>query len=108
MKFQHKQQSEGCFCELSLVDQLANIGGEVERAIQWKPKNNDYSRKAIERALELLYFSIRDVKNRTRLKELTRLRETLIDYFYFDNNYSSSDRLWRTYFKPFYFAARKE
>jgi hypothetical protein len=39
------------------------------------------------------------------LKELTRLRETLADYFWFDNRYSSSDESWRRYFHAFTYAA---
>jgi hypothetical protein len=55
--------------------------------------------------LELLDLSIADEKNRSRLKELTRLRETLADYFWFDNRYSSSDESWRRHFHAFTYAA---
>ena len=107
MNFQHKELAAGRWFEMSLIEQLANVGSEVERAILWKEKDNkDYSTKAIERALELLYLTIADEKNRKRLRELTRLREVLIDYFYADNQYGSSDKLWRTYFNAFGYAAR--
>ncbi len=107
MSFQHKELAAGRWFELSLVEQLANVGSEVERAILWKEKaNKDYSTKAIERALELLYLTIADAKNRKRLRELTRLREALVDYFYADNQYGSSDELWRNYFNGFGYAAR--
>ncbi|MBI4743319.1 MAG: hypothetical protein HY776_00540 [Actinobacteria bacterium] len=106
MKYQHKQLSRGRWFELTFFEQMANVGSEVERAILWRDKNNDYSFKAIERALELLDLTISDIKNRIRLKELTRLRETLVDYFYFDNQFSSSDKLWRNYFYAFSFASR--
>jgi len=86
---------------------MANIGSEVERAISWRNKDNDsYSRKAAERALELLFLTIADLKNRNRLKELTRLHEVLVDYFFGQNQYSSSDLLWRKYFYAFNYAAR--
>ena len=39
----------------------------------------DYARRAFERALELLDLTIADVKHRSRLRELTRLREVLAD-----------------------------
>ncbi len=106
MSYQHKQLAEGHWFELTFFEQMANIGSEVERAITWKDKNREYAIKAIERALELLELTIADVKNRTHLKELTRLRETLVDYFYFDNQYSSSDKLWQNYFYAFSYAAR--
>lgn len=107
MNFQHKELAAGRWFEMSLIEQLANVGSEVERAILWKEKDNqDYSTKAIERALELLYLTIADEKNKKRLKELVRLREVLIDYFYADNQYGSSDKLWRNYFNAFGYAAR--
>jgi len=107
MSQQHKQLAEGRWFELSFMEQMANLGSEVERSILWKNKNNDdYSRQAFERAVELLDLTIADDRNKSRLKELTRLREVLVDYFLFDNQYSSSDQLWRNYFYPFNFAAR--
>ena len=50
-------------------------------------------------------MTVADEKHRSRLKELTRLRETLADYFWFDNRYGSSDESWRRYFQAFTYAA---
>jgi hypothetical protein len=47
--------------------------------------------KSVDRAIELLYLTIEDEKNKIRLKEFSRLKELLIDYFYFDNSYNSLD-----------------
>lgn len=109
MKYQHKELSDGRWFQLSFMEQIANIGSEVERAIAWRDKKKEYSILAIERALELLHLTINDERNRklTRLKELTRLREALIDYFFLDNEYQSSDILWQKYFRAFAFAIRK-
>ncbi|MEO0185960.1 MAG: hypothetical protein ABIL20_09205 [candidate division WOR-3 bacterium] len=107
MTYQHKELANGRWFEFSFIDQVANIGSEVVRAISWREKNREYSIKAIERALELLDLTVADKKNRGRLKELLRLREVLVDYFYFDNQYGSSDKLWHSYFYPFFHAARK-
>ncbi len=108
MTYQHKQLAAGRWFRLSFMEQMANIGSEVERTIIWRNKGNeDYSRRAFERTLELLDLTVADVKNKSRLKELMRLREVLADYFWFDNQYSSSDKLWRSYFYPFNFAARR-
>ncbi len=107
MSYQHKQLADGRWFKLKFVEQMANIGSEIERTILWKNKNNnDYSRRAFERALELLDLTVADVKNKSRLKELLRLREALVDYFLFDNQFSSSDKLWQNYFYHFNFAAR--
>lgn len=103
----HKSLSDGKWFNLSLVEQLANVGSDIERTIQWKKKGNiEYSDAAFERALELLNLTIQDPKNtKSRRKELTRVREALIDYFVFNNDYASSDALWRTYFFAFNYAA---
>ncbi len=92
---------------MSFFEQMANIGSEVERAINWRKKgNSEYSKFACERALELLDLTIDDLKNQKRLRELLRLREVLVDYFYSSNSFSSSDILWKNYFFPFNRAAR--
>ena len=101
----HKDMTAGRWQALPLVAQMANVGSEVERAIKWRHRP-DYSQRALERALELLDLTIADPKNRGRLKELTRVREALVDYFLFDNQYRSSDDFWRKYFYAFNYAAR--
>jgi hypothetical protein len=86
---------------------MANVASEVGRAIKWRNKgNSEYSRMAFERALELLDFTIRDAR-KGRLRELTRLREVMVDYFAFDNVYGSSDRNWHNYFYGFNYAVAK-
>lgn len=106
MNYQHKQLAEKNWPKLSFFEQMANVGSEVERTIKWRSKGNpDYSRLAFERALELLSLTIGQVK-KSRLKELTRLREVLIDYFVYKNIYHSSDKNWHNYFYGFNHAAR--
>jgi uncharacterized protein with von Willebrand factor type A (vWA) domain len=89
----------------SLVEQMANIGSEVERVIAWKGRNKQYSEKALERALELIDLTLADPKNRGRLKEVARMREVLADHFYGNNDYNSTDKSWRKYFYSFNYAA---
>lgn len=105
-KIQHKQLAAGRWYELTFCEQMANIGSEVERAISWKNRNKDFSNKAVDRALELLFLSIDDKKNILRLKELTRVYESIGDYFYGDNVFKSNNLLWQKYFYNFAFAAR--
>ena len=107
MSVQHTGLAAGKWEKMSLCEQMANIGSEVNRAIIWKTKKKEYSVKAIERALELIELTVSDIKNRKRLKEITRTREALLDYFYFNNEYSSSDKLWENYFLAYNYAARK-
>jgi len=48
---------------LTLVEQMANVGSEVERAFELEGKSNSaYCQKALERALELLDFTLDDLK----------------------------------------------
>lgn len=109
MEHQHKNLAEGGWQKLSLVEQMANIGSEVERSIKWKEKENEkYSQLAFYRALELLDLTVADNKNRLRLKEVLRLREVLADYFAFDNIYNSSKESFQNYFYAFNFAARNK
>lgn len=108
MNIQHKGLAQGKWFEMSLVEQLGNVGSEVSRAINWKNKNNlSNSRQAFFRALELLEFTISDKKNLSRLKEITRMRETLSDFFLGDNQFKSNDASWQKYFGYFAIAARK-
>jgi hypothetical protein len=93
----------------SLVEQLANVGSEVERAMRWSSKGRpDHCIDALYRGLELLDLTIADPRHRRRLKELTRLREVLLDYFLGPNEFGSSDEAWHGYFHAFGMAAALE
>jgi len=102
----HKTLASGRWFELSLVEQLANVGSDIQRTITWKKKGElEYSRKAFERALELLCLTIQDPKNRKRLKEICRVKEALIDHFMYDNVYQTTDESWQKYFFNFNYMA---
>lgn len=94
---------------MPFMEQMANIGSEVNRALNWQEKNNpDYTRKAIDRALELIDLTLVSIKPYSRIRELTRLREGLVDYFYYSNEFRSLPAIWRNYFNAFAFAVRKQ
>lgn len=94
--------------DYSIFEQMANIGAEVGRAINWRKKNNTkMSLNAFYRALELIDLTIEDKKNRNSLKEILRLKELLGDYIVGDNIYHTSDEQLNKYFYPFNFAIRK-
>ena len=108
MSYQHKDLAAGRWKTLSFLEQMANTGSEVERAIKWKTKNNlIYSQKAAERALELIDLTRQTVKGFSRLKELSRTREAIVDYFFGENKFMSTPALWKRYFSHFTYAARK-
>lgn len=107
MNTQHPSLAAGRWQTLPLIEQLANVGSEVERAIKWKEKGNEqYSDLAFIRTLELLDLTIAVQREFSRLKELTRLRELLVDYVRGDNEHGSTVELWHHYFFPFAYAAR--
>ncbi len=106
MNLHHKDLTLNRWQKLSFCEQMANIGSEVIRAISWREKNQKYSYLALERALELLDLTFETTKIRSKLKELTRIREALIDYFLFGNDYHSNDKNWQNYFLAFNYAAK--
>lgn len=106
----HKGLTTDRWFQFSLMEQLANIGMEIERTINWKTSLDDYedSKLAFERALELIDITIADPKNRKRLKEIVLSRELLVDHFVYDNEYHTTDESWQKYFYDFNYAAAIE
>ena len=40
MEYQHKELAAGRWAQMSLAEQMLNIGSEVSRANRWKAKGN--------------------------------------------------------------------
>lgn len=73
---------------MSLAQQLANIGSEVNRSITSFEKNDKQRMdKAIDRALELFDLTIADRRWKFRLKEIARSRELFCSLFFDQKNY---------------------
>lgn len=109
MSYQHKELAAGRWKQLPFLEQMANIGSEVERALNWQAKQNAaYCRQAFERALELTDLTLDSITDFARLKELARLREALVDYFFGTNQFKSTEDSWRKYFSNFTYAARNK
>jgi len=105
---QHVTLAAGRWRSLPFLEQMAHIGGEAERALNWKRRGHEgNSVLAYERALELLDLTLDDPRNLPRARELTRLRESLVDFFQGPNQFGSSDTLIRKYFGAFAYAARR-
>ncbi|MBI4915368.1 MAG: hypothetical protein HY825_05920 [Acidobacteria bacterium] len=101
----HPSLAAGRWFELSLVEQMAHVGSEIERTISWRGRNEKNSATAFDRGLELLDLTLADPRRRRQLRELARLREALADHFVFENSYGSTDESWRRYFHAFTYAA---
>ena len=108
MNYQHQDLAAGRWQQLTFFEQMANIASEVERSLNWRVRNNPaYSRRAFERALELMDLTLAAARRPSSLRELARVREALVDYFAGNNEYASSDAAWKRYFSPFIYAARR-
>jgi hypothetical protein len=108
-KIIHKELAAGRWFTFSLVKQLANVGSDVERTIQWKNKGNmEYSTDACIRALELLDLTIADPKNKARRKEILRVRYMFGDHYMGINEFKFTDEYWQQYFLDFAYAAALE
>jgi len=103
---QHKNLAASGWQELSLAEQLGNIGSEVSRALNWRDKDQKSYENAIDRALELLDLTIGDSRWQNRLKEIVRTRELLCDAILGGKEYKTSLKDLDTYFFYFAFSAR--
>jgi len=104
-----RQNLDACRWQtLSLVEQLGNIGSEIGRAINAQKQGKEEKKgHALDMAFELFDLTISDSRWMARLKELTRSREVVADYFFGDNVYNSAPENLEKYFYWFAFAARK-
>ncbi len=95
--------------QMSLIEQMANIGSEVDRIASWKKKSNEeYATKALHRSLDLLDLTIADSRWKDRLKEILRVREFLCDLYVGDNTYDFTPEYFSKYFLEFAVAARRK
>ncbi|OGF15683.1 hypothetical protein A3G56_03450 [Candidatus Falkowbacteria bacterium RIFCSPLOWO2_12_FULL_45_10] len=82
MTFIHKELSQGRWQQLSLAEQIGNIGAELARAKSWERKNMvKQKNQALARALELIDLTLESVNRPSQLKEITRLREVVAGLF---------------------------
>jgi hypothetical protein len=95
--------------KLTFLEQMGNIGSEVDRIAQWKKKGNEeYATNALWRSLDLIDLTIADPRWRERLKELCRMREFLCDLYIGDNTYGFTPEYFSKYFLQFAIAARRQ
>ena len=100
--YQHKTLAEGRWAQMSLAEQMLNIGSEISRANSWKAKGNEeHSRNAVYRAVELISLTIDAQRGKHDLGEFTRLYEVVCDYYLGDNEYNSDGASLQRYFDVF-------
>jgi hypothetical protein len=106
---QHRDLAGGRWFQLSLAEQLGNIGSEISRAAKWAGRNDRLSGGALDRALELFDLTLDDPRHRqspARLREIARAREVVVDYFAGRNEYGSTIDSLQRYFDAYALAAR--
>lgn len=102
MNTAHTELAAGRWAQMPFAEQMANIGSEVSRALNWRKKGNTaLAENAAGRALELLSLSLDCAETYPKLKELARVGEAIADYFFGSNEFSSSETAWRKYFDYF-------
>lgn len=104
----HKRAAAGTWHRLELVEQLGNVGSEVNRTIRaWNARRTSRFESALERALELFDLTASDVRwHGHRCQEILRAREEFCRLFFDpDVTPESAERL-RRYFFGFGHAAR--
>ena len=103
----HPDLARGRWEQLSLSEQLANVGSEVGRMLRWRGRDERLMAGAFERALELLDLTLGDRRWRDRLREIARARELLCDAAAGGHDYGTTLEDLDRYFLAFAMAARR-
>lgn len=104
-KFIHKELAQGRWLQLSLAEQLGNIGSEISRASRWQNKDKKLYEDAVERALELFDLTLEDSRWAGRRWEIARAREVFVDAIYGGKEYGSTFKDLQHYCDQFAYAA---
>lgn len=103
----HSNLANGRWNQLSLYEQMGNIGSEIGRVIRAKKNGDELAfNNAMERALELFDFTVSDPLRRGQLKEILRAREVFLDAVFDKQEFGSSLDDINKYFMQFALAAR--
>lgn len=106
MEVIHKNLAEKGWRELSLCEQMANIGSEISRARNWQERDPQIFENGVNRALDLFELTLTDPRWRGRLREIARAREVFLDCVYGSKEYKSSLSDLDRYFLSFAYCAR--
>ena len=102
----HKELASGRWFELSLMEQLGNIGSEVGRACKWQNKDQKVFNNTVDRALDLFDLTLSDSRWKGRLREIGRAREVFCDIIFGDKQYKTTLEDLEKYFNQFAFVVQ--
>ncbi len=103
--YNHKSLSNGRWQTFSLMEQLGNIGSEINRTIKAKDDKVRFN-QAVNRCLELFDLTLSDIRWKKQFKEIARAREIFCDSIWGNSEYNTSLENLNTYFYYFALAAR--
>lgn len=106
----HRDLAAGRWWELTVAEQLGNVGSEVGRAVRWSSRNPALAESALHRALELIDLTLDDPRHRrsvARLREIARAREVVVDFLAGPNHHGSTGPSLQKYFDAYALAARR-
>jgi hypothetical protein len=104
----HDTLAGGRWQQLSLMEQLGNVGSEIYRAQRRRAANEEEGfQLAFQRSLELLDLTLSDPRWSTGRKELARSREVVCDFFVGGNRFGTDADSLQRYFDQFAMAARR-
>lgn len=109
--FIHQNLANGRWFELSLAEQLGNIGSEIGRsAIYLKRNEKERMNMAMERAFDLFDLTIKDKRwlKRGALKEILRAKEICAGVFFGGESYGYTPEDLDKYFMQYALIARKD
>jgi hypothetical protein len=106
----HRGLGAGRWSALSPIEQLGNIGSEVDRAIRASGRNDPESfDRALVRALELFDLTLADPRwSAPRRRELARAREEFCGLFFRSDEVSYDPSRASSYFLQFGLLARRD
>ena len=92
---------------MTLAEQLGNIGSEVSRAANAQEKDDRRFNNAVDRALELFDLTLSDLRWRGHLWEIGRMREVFCDALLGGHEYGDNLKSLLKYFDQFAYSIRK-
>ncbi len=101
----HLESVRPSWTKFSLIEQLANIGSEVHRAVLAKNNKARYW-GAVTRALDLFWLTIEDPRWSGRRREILRARELFAAAALGSDEFKTSLEDLDDYFDPFTWLAR--
>jgi len=106
-KSHHLELAKESWAKFSLIEQMANIGSEVSRALKAQGNQARFW-GAVSRALDLFYLTVEDPRWKGRLREILRVRELFAAAALKNNEYNTSLEDLNRYFDYFARLARAD